>query len=312
MSWKLEMTRHKQEVQLECCRKTGKSSTSSHGIQVAGHEQVQHFFHPNVIQHCPIVVHGIGSHNFDFCILGPSLKMFNLYTEHHARLTFLLLDKEIAQISPMCTGHQLNILTMQGKKILVKPAPPPTSWNKRQVSACWKWKRLENVQSKYGVWQPLIRPWLHPGMNPQRSALDQEYRGLHAVAAMSNHLFSRSDRIITIHAPFPWHAENQWNLIKHAHICKRTRKRSTNLVIVSYSVPVLPMFLHSNEAYPPKKATSSTFSACKRHRKVRVYPDTQPSSCIFVQLACSLCKTLTIQELKTKVFPIMHTMNWLQ
>jgi hypothetical protein len=44
---------------------------------------------------------------------------------------------------------------------------------------------------------------LHPGMNPQRSALDQEYRGLHAVAAMSNHLFSRSDKIITIHAPFP-------------------------------------------------------------------------------------------------------------
>ncbi len=115
MSWKLEMTRDKQEVQLECCRKTGKSSTSSHGIQVAGHEQVQHVFHPNIIQHCPIVVHGIGSHDFDFCILGPSLKMFNLYTEHHARLTFLLLDKEIAKISPMCTGHLLHILTVQGK-----------------------------------------------------------------------------------------------------------------------------------------------------------------------------------------------------
>jgi hypothetical protein len=81
---------------------------------------------------------------------------------------------------------------------------------------------------------------------------------------------------------------------------------------VSYSFPVLPMFLHSNEAYPPKKATSSTFSACKRHTKVRVYPDTQPSSCIFVQFGCSLCKTLTIQKLKIKVFPIMHTMNWLQ
>jgi len=76
----------------------------------------------------------------------------------------------------------------------------------------------------------------------------------------------------------------------------KEKEKGTNLVIVSYSFPVLPMFLHSNEAYPPKKATSSTISACKRHTKVRVYPDTQPSSCIFVQLACSLCKTLTIQE----------------
>jgi hypothetical protein len=57
-----------------------KAPTCCHRIDITGHQIIQHSIHANVVQNCPVVVHRVGPHHFNFSLLSPILKVLHLKT----------------------------------------------------------------------------------------------------------------------------------------------------------------------------------------------------------------------------------------